>query len=71
MGWEDPLEEELATHSSILALRTPRTKELDGLQLLDHKESDTAEQLTLILIQSIIFYQPKANNKPKTFLKVV
>ena len=26
-GWEDPLEEEKATHSSILAWRVPRTKE--------------------------------------------
>ena len=27
LGWEDPLEEEMATHSSILAWRTPCTKE--------------------------------------------
>ena len=25
LGWEDPLEEEMATHSSILAWRTPWT----------------------------------------------
>ena len=28
---EDPLEEEVATHSSILAAKVPRTKEADGL----------------------------------------
>ena len=28
LGWEDPLEEEMATHSSILAQRIPRTEEL-------------------------------------------
>ena len=28
-GWEDPLEEEMATHSSILAWRVPRTEELN------------------------------------------
>ena len=28
LGWEDPLEEAMATHSSILAWRIPRTEEL-------------------------------------------
>ena len=32
LGWEDPLEKEMATHSSILAWRIPWTEELDGLQ---------------------------------------
>ena len=32
LGWEDPLEEEMATHSSILAWRIPWTKEPGGLQ---------------------------------------
>ena len=32
MGREDPLEEEIAAHSSILAWRIPWTKELCGLQ---------------------------------------
>ena len=31
-GWEDPLEECMATHSSILAWRIPRTEEPAGLQ---------------------------------------
>ena len=31
---EDPLEEEMAIHSSILAWRTPRTEEPGGLQSL-------------------------------------
>ena len=35
LGWEDPLEEEMATHSSILAWRIPR----------GNKESDMTEQL--------------------------
>ena len=30
-GWEDPLEEEMATHSSILAWRIPWTEESGGL----------------------------------------
>ena len=32
LGWEDPLEKEMATHSSILAWRIPRTVEAGGLQ---------------------------------------
>ena len=32
LGWEDPLEEGMATHSSILARRIPRTEEPGGLQ---------------------------------------
>ena len=32
LGWEDPLEEGMATHSSILAWRIPRTEEPGGLQ---------------------------------------
>ena len=37
LGWEDPLEEGKATHSSILAWRIPWT----------HEESDTTERLSL------------------------
>ena len=32
LGWEDPLEEGMETHSSILAWRIPQTEEPDGLQ---------------------------------------
>ena len=32
LAWEDPLEEGLATHSSILAWRTPWTEEPRGFQ---------------------------------------
>ena len=31
LGWEDPLENEVATHSNILAWRIPWTEEPDGL----------------------------------------
>ena len=30
LGWEDPLEEVMATHSSILAWKTPWPEEPDG-----------------------------------------
>ena len=32
LSWEDPLEEGMATHSSVLAWRIPWTEELGGLQ---------------------------------------
>ena len=32
LGWEDPLEKEMAIHSSTLAWKIPWTEELDRLQ---------------------------------------
>ena len=43
LGWEDPLEKEMATHSSILAWRTPQTEEPGRLQFMGFKGSDTTE----------------------------
>ena len=46
LGWKDPLEEEMATHFSILAWETPWTEEPGGLwsskvySLRGHKELD-------------------------------
>ena len=37
LGWEDPLEEGMATHSSILARRIPWTEEPEGLQSMGLK----------------------------------
>ena len=34
-GWEDPLEEDMATHSSILAWRSPMDREPGGLQSME------------------------------------
>ena len=43
LGWEDSLEKEVATHSSILAWRIPWTEEPVGHSPWDHKESDVTE----------------------------
>ena len=44
LGWEDPLEKEMATHSSSLAWRIPGTEEPGGLPSMgSHKESDMTE----------------------------
>ena len=42
LGWEDPLDEKMETHSSILlAWKTPKTEELVGFNPWGRKESDT------------------------------
>ena len=46
LGQEDPLKEELATHSSILAWIIPWTEEAGGLQSWGHIGSDMSTQHT-------------------------
>ena len=41
LGWEDPLEKEMATHSSILAWKIPWTEKPARLQSMESQESDT------------------------------
>ena len=43
LDWEDPLEKEMATHSSIRAWRIPWAEEPGGLQLWGCKELDMTE----------------------------
>ena len=40
LSWEDPLEKEMATHSSILAWETPWSVEPGGLQSMVANEMD-------------------------------
>jgi len=56
LGQEDPLEQEMATHSSMLAWRIPWTEEPGGLQSI---ELDMIECLTLPLSHQI----PREDNK--------
>ena len=48
-GQEDPLEKEMAPHSSILAWRIPGTEESGGLQSTGHIVSDTTEATQHVL----------------------
>ena len=41
LGWEDPLEMEIVTQSSILAWRIPLTEEPGRVQSMGSQESDT------------------------------
>ena len=43
LGWEDPLEKGMATHSNVLVWRIPWTEEPDRLQFIGCKELDTTE----------------------------
>ena len=44
LGWEVPLEEEMATHSSVLAWEIPWTGEPSGLQSMRSQESDMTDE---------------------------
>ena len=43
LGWEDPLEKEMATHAIILAWEIPQTESLMGYCPWGHKEWDMSE----------------------------
>ena len=61
MGWEDPLEKEMATYSGILAWRISWTEEPGGLQSMGSQESDMTEQLHFHFSLSCI---GEGNGKP-------
>ena len=52
LGQEDPLEEEMTTHSSILAQKIPRTEESGGLQSMRLQRVGHNEQLNIRTPQS-------------------
>ena len=45
LGWEDPLEEGMAAHFSILAWRIPETEEYGGLFRFRHSSSPQRRRL--------------------------
>ena len=47
LSWEDPLEKEMATHSSILPWEFYGQRSLAGYSPWGHKESDTTERLSV------------------------
>ena len=51
-GWEDPLEEGIASHSSMLAWGIPWTEEPRVLQSMGHKELDMNNHAHLGCFQS-------------------
>ena len=49
LSWEDPLETEMATRSSILAWEIPRTRSLVGYSPWGHKETATTAIICISL----------------------
>ena len=62
LGWEDPLEKGMATHSSIPAWRIPWTS------LWGHKESDLAEPLSLYSVMQEYFINLRTQSVMTFFL---
>ena len=54
LSWEDPLEEEMATCSSILAWKIPWAEEPAGLQSMRSKDSDTIEGIFSCGMQDLV-----------------
>ena len=53
LGQEEPLEEEMSTHSSLLAWRIPWTEESGGLQSMGSKELDRTEKACIYTADSV------------------
>ena len=63
LGWEDPLEKEMATHYSILAWEIPRIEELGGLQSMGsqrvrHDLVTKQQQTIAFLLASLTLMAP-------------
>ena len=57
LGWEDPLEEEIATHSSILAWEISWTEKPGGYSSWGHKEIQP-KQLSVHTLLYLVFVLP-------------
>ena len=55
LGWENPLEKEMATHSSVDAWKIPWTEEPSGLQSMGSQRVNMTEQLTHMGHPMLIF----------------
>ena len=53
LGWEDPLEKGMATHSSILTQKIPWTEETGRLQSMESQELDILGELFSQLYRSL------------------
>ena len=54
LGWEDPLEKEMATHSSVLAWRIPWMEEPGGLQSIGSQSRTRLSDFTVFIIISAV-----------------
>ena len=65
LGWEDPLEKEMATHSSILAWKITWTEEPGGLQCVGSKESTRLSDFTFTYTRPRLHQFPDNRRKPE------
>ena len=72
MGWEDPLEEGMVTHSSILPWKIPWTREPGGLQSMGLGKSWTqlSDQTTTQLHYKVIITYHKYIYIPVILLQI-
>ena len=56
LGWEDPLEQEMATHSSTIAWKIPWTEEPGRLQSMGLQRVGLTERLHFTCKQTLILY---------------
>ena len=56
LGWDDPLEKEMATHTSILTWKVPWQRGLVGYSPWGSKESDTTEHACTVFISLLYIY---------------
>ena len=60
LGWEEPLVEEMATHSSVLAWKIPRTEEPTGLQSIGSSQTRLSTNACIACLHpclSFLFYR--------------
>ena len=74
LGQEDPLEQEMATHFSILAWRIPWTEESDGLEFMwsqkNRAQLSTIRQLNYLILNNIRSVYMLSLNMRKLFLNI-
>ena len=62
LSWEDPLEKEIATHSSILAWEIPWTEEPGGYSPWGYQELDKTEPLSTH-VGLVVFTEARATRR--------
>ena len=66
LGWEDPLEKEMATHSSVLAWKIPWTEEPGRLSVMtEHKHKSMEQRKEFRNIYSQLLFDKGAKIIPR------
>ena len=71
LSWEDPLEKEMATHSSILAWKIPWTVETDGLESRGSQESDMTSELNSSSKRLVVSHPRKSSAMTSKILSII